>query len=81
MVVHNNKPVTDALNKLNKRQKATSISSFELCTLQTNLLNDKLLMVLNRLRDVYFDGGERNSYGTRWVKDMKDNKIILTNSM
>ena len=71
-VVQNNKPVIDAMNGLNKRRKATSVSTFDFSTLYTKLPH-KLLMVLNSLIDFCFDGGEYkyiavNNYGARWVK-------------
>ena len=45
-VVQNNKPVIDAINGLNKRRKATSVSNFDFSSLYTKLLHNKLLMVL-----------------------------------
>ena len=44
-VVQNNKPVTDAINKLSKRNKAKSISTFDFSTLYTylQLPHNKLL--------------------------------------
>ena len=74
LVVCNNKPVIATMNKFQKRKRATSISNFDS---HTNLPHYKLLMVLNRLRDNYFDGGEKNSYGARCVKSIKDNVICL----
>ena len=79
-VVQNNKPVIDAMNGLNKRRKATSVSTFDFSTLYTKLPHNKLLMVLNSLIDFCFDGGESkyiivNNYGARWVKNIKDNVI------
>ena len=87
-VVQNNKPVTDAMNGLNKRRKATSVSTFDFSTLYTKLRHNKLLMVLNRLNtltDFCFDGGQSkyirvNNYGARWVKNIKDNVYVSTNS-
>ena len=81
-VVQNNKPVTDAMNGLNKRRKATSVSTFDLSNLYSKLPHNKLLMVLNSLIDFCFDGGECkyitvNNYGARWVKNIKDNVICL----
>ena len=81
-VVQNNKPVIDAMNGLNKRRKATSVSTFDFSTLYTKLPHNKLLMVLNSLIDFCFDGGESkyitvNNYGARWVKNIKDNVICL----
>ena len=65
-VVQTNKPVIDAMNELNKRRKATSVSTFDFCT----------------LIDFCFDVGESkcitvNNYGAPWVKNTKDNVIYL----
>ena len=81
-VVQNNKPITDAMNGLNKRTKATAVSTFDFSTLYTKLPRNKLLMVLNSLIDFCFDGGEYkyitvNNYGARWVNNIKDNVICL----
>ena len=80
--VQNNKPVIDAMNGLNKRRKATSVSTFDFSSFYTKLPHNKLLMVLNSLIDFCFDGGENkyitvNNYGARWVKNIKDNVICL----
>ena len=81
-VVQNKKPVTDAMNGLNKQRKATSVSTFDFSILYTKLPHNKLLMVLNSLIDFCFDGGESkyitvNNYGARWVKNIKDNVICF----
>ena len=65
-VVQTNKPVIDAMNELNKRRKATSVSTFDICT----------------LIDFCFDVGESkcitvNNYRAAWVKNTKDNVIYL----
>ena len=52
-VVQNNKPVIDAMNGLNKRSKATSVSTFDVSALYTKLPHNKLLMVLNSLIDLF----------------------------
>ena len=57
-VVQNNKLVINAINGLNKRRKATSVSTFDFSTLYTKLPYNTLLMVLNSLIDFYFDGGK-----------------------
>ena len=82
-VVQNNKAVIDAMNGLNKRRKATSISTFDISTLYTKLPHNKVLMVLNSLVDFCFDGAESkyitvNDYGACWVKNIKDNLICLS---
>ena len=79
-VLHNNKPVIDPMNGLNKWKKATSVSTFDFSTLYSKLPHNKLLMVLNSLIDFYFDGGECkyitvNNHGARCVKNIKDNVI------
>ena len=81
-VVQNNKPVTDAMNELNKQRKATSVSTFDFSTFYTKLPHNKLLMVLNILIDFSFDGGESkyitvNNYRARWIKNIKDNVICV----
>ena len=45
-VVQNNKPVIDAMNRLNKQRKATSFPNFDFSSLYTRLSHNKLLMVL-----------------------------------
>ena len=81
-VLQNNKQVIDGMNGLNKRRKATSVSTFDFSTLYAKLPHNKLLMVLNSLNDLSFDGGECkyitvNNYGARWVNNIKDNVICL----
>ena len=81
-VLQNNKPVIDAISKLNKRRKSNSIPTFDFSTLYTKLSHKKLLMVLNSLINFSFDGGENKcitvtSYGAHWVKNIKDNVICL----
>ena len=41
-VVQSNKPVTDAMNELNKQRKATSVSTFDFSTFYTKLPHNKL---------------------------------------
>ena len=61
-VVQNNKQITDAINKLNERNKANSISTFDFSTLYTKLPHNKLLMVLHHLIDFCFDEVKINSF-------------------
>ena len=70
------------MNKPNKLRKANSISAFDFSTLYIELSQNKLLMVLKKLIDFRFDGGEDKyivvcSYGVSWIKDTKDNQICL----
>ena len=52
-IVQNNKLVIDAMKGLNKRRKATSVSTFYFSTLYTKLPHNKLLMVPNSLIDFW----------------------------
>ena len=68
------------MNGLNKRRKATYVSTFDFSTLYTKFPHNRLLMILNILIDFCFDGGESNfitvnSYGARWVKVLKNNEM------
>ena len=81
-VVQNNEPVIDTMNGLNKRRKATSVSTFDFSTLYTKLAHSKFLMVLNSLIGFCFDGRgckyiTANNYGARWINNIKDNVICL----
>ena len=76
--MQNIKPVTDAVNKLNKRNKAKSISTFDFSTLYTKLPHNKLLTVLLHLTGFCFDGRENKfiqfkKIGARWVKEANKN--------
>ena len=79
----NNQPVIEAIEKINRRSSASSISTFDFSTLYTKIPHDKLLFVLNSLTDFCFNGGENNfievsSYGAKWVKEDKGFGITLT---
>ena len=52
-----NQPITNAINNLNNRQRARSVSTFDFSTLYTKIPHDKLLFVLNSLVDFCFKGG------------------------
>ena len=66
-VIQNNKPVTTSIEKLNKRNSAKSLSTFDFSTLYTKIPHGKLLDVLNEVIDFCFKGGTRD-------------RIIVTNS-
>ena len=51
----NNRPVIDNIKKLNKRNKANSITCFDFSTLYTNIPHNKLIKVLNELIDFCFN--------------------------
>ena len=81
-VVQNNKPVIDALKKLNFRNRAKSITTFDFSTLYTKLPHDKLLEVLCKLIDFCFNGGGLkyvtiSKFGARWSKDPTDSNLCF----
>ena len=81
-LAQNKKTLIDAVNGINKRRKASSVSTFIFCTLYTKFPHNELVMVLNCLTDFCFDEGESKyitvkSCGVRWVKHIKYNGICL----
>ena len=85
-VVQNNRPVINAMKKLNTRNKAKSISTFDFATLYTKLPHDKLSDVLHKLIDFCFNGGEHkfiviSRFGARWSKNKTDTGISLDKQM
>ena len=82
-VVQSNKPVFKAINKLNKRNKAKSITTFDFSTLYTKLPHNKLLKVLHKLIDFCFDGGTKNfilinKFGARWIDNRKNDQLCFS---
>ena len=76
-VIQNNLPVLKSLEKLNKRNAARSISTFDFSTLYTNIPHDKLINVLNYTIDFAFKGKQfpnisvNESAQPRWCKKSK----------
>ena len=75
--VLNNEPVIREIDKLNKRSKAETITTFDFSTLYTKITHDKLLKVLNELTDFCFDGGLGNfivvnKYSASWASSKPD---------
>ena len=69
------------MNKLDNYRKGTFNSNFDFSILYTKLPCNKFPIVLNSLTDFPFYRGESkcitfNSYGARWVKNIKDKKIL-----
>ena len=80
-VIKNNEKVIESINKLNKRNSAKSISTYDFSTLYTKIPHQKLLEVLNELVDFCFQGGTHekvsiNKSNARWVS--KNNKSKLS---
>ena len=81
--VQNNKPVIDSINKLNKRNKACRVSTFDFSTLYTKIPHNKLLHVLNNLIDFCFNGGGKSfiavdRYSAKWVDEFDKKKFMFT---
>ena len=57
-VLQNSNPVIDILNRINKRQGAKSISTYDFSTLYTKLPHNKLIKELSQVIDFVFDGGK-----------------------
>ena len=82
-VVQSNKPVLKAINKLNKRNKAKSITTFDFSMLYTKLPHNKLLKVLHKLIDFCFDGGTKNfilinKFGARCIDNRKNDQLCFS---
>ena len=80
-VIQNNENVIKSIEKLNCRNSAKSIKTFDFSTLYTKIPHHELLDVLSELIDFCFQGGTHeqisvNNSGTRWVS--KNNKAMLT---
>ena len=55
-VIQNNSLPLECINKINKRKNAQKISTFNLSTLYTKIIHDKLLDVLYKVVDFVFKG-------------------------
>ena len=73
-VIQNNRSITQSIKRLNSRNRAHSIYTFDFSTLYTKIPHGKLLFVLNSLVDFCFKGGTSEhiavtSNGARWVSN------------
>lgn len=86
-VIQNNQPVLDSMIKINSKNRAKCISTFDFSTLYTKLPHDKLIDVLNNIIDFCFKGGTKNKIGinylgsANWVKEKKSCSHIYTKSL
>ena len=79
-VIQNNQSVIDSINKLNRRNSAKSLKTFDFSTLYTKIPHQKLLEVLNELIDFCFQGGTHeqvsiNNSGASWVSKKSRAKL------
>ena len=84
-VIQNNKPVVRNIKKLNSRNKAHTVSTFDFSTLYTKIPHDKLVSVMDELIDFCFRGGTNqhiavSKYGAHWVTRPDKNKICFSKS-
>ena len=80
--VLNNEPVINQINKLNERNKAETITTFDFSTLYTKIPHNKLVKVLNELTDFCFDGGLGNyiivdKFGAKWTSSKPNQTNFL----
>ena len=59
-VLQNSNPVIDTMNRINKRKRAKSISTYDFSTLYTKLPHNKLIKELSGIIDFVFDCGKNN---------------------
>ena len=77
-VIENSKPVLERLEKINKHQKAKSISTFDFSTLYTTLSHDNLIEVLSALIDFVFRGGRKTKTGNRKYLTVNGQECFFT---
>ena len=79
-VIQNKDPVIKTLKKLNERNQAKSISTYDFSTLYTKIPHTKLKHVLHEITDFCFKGCNENSKimildnGARWSRDTNPDK-------
>ena len=64
-VIQNSKTLINRLKELNKKCNAKNISTFDFSTLYTKLPHADLILVLNELIDLVFNGGRKTASGNR----------------
>ena len=74
--VLNNKPVIDAIDKINTIKNLHSVSTFDFSTLYTDTKHKKLKFVLRESVNLYFKGGSGNYIAVRnfWARCFDDKK-------
>ena len=70
-IIQNSNPVVDRIEKINNRNKAATISTFDFATLYTKIPHELLIDALNEVVDFAFEGGIANavyinSFGASW---------------
>ena len=73
-VVQNSSPIKDKIDKINNRNNAKCISTFDFSTLYTKIAHKDLLKELNKVIDFVFDGGS-----SKYIA-FNDNKAFWSNT-
>ena len=81
-VIQNNEPVVESINKINKKRRAKSISTFDFSTLYTKIPHDKLIEVMNKMVDFCFQGDSHkvlsvSKSGCRWVYSSPKDSVLF----
>ena len=61
LIIQNSNPVIDRIEKINNRNKAVTISTFDFATLYTKIPHKLLIDALNEVVDFAFEGGIANA--------------------
>ena len=72
-VIQNSRQVIDKLNKINCRNKAKSIKTYDFSTLYTNIPHDDLIDKLEEVINIAFDGGK-----SKYIR-VNDNRAYWSN--
>ena len=72
-VIQNSRPVIDKLNNINNRNNAKSITTYDFSTLYTNIPHADLIMKLEKIIDIAFEGGK-----SRYIR-VNDNRAYWCN--
>ena len=80
--IESNQSVKDTISKLNSTSKATSMFTFDLCTLYPIIPHDKLKLVMAELINFCFYGGNKEfigitRYGAIWTKSREEKNCLL----
>ena len=78
MVIKNSQPVIERLKKINKKNAAKDISTYDFSTLYTKLPHDDLINNLSKIVDFVFAGGNSKKDGNRKFLKVKGKSVFWT---
>ena len=76
--IENSKPIIEELKRINKRNGAKDISTYDFSTLYTKLPHDDLLNNLYEIVDFVFSGGNKKKDGNRKFLTVKGKSVFWT---